>query len=115
MLPRAFQPTVVYEHNGNCLEDAIYVQQLVDCFDTDCISNETGEDHAFGQSGNGWHHFGVFQGWLRSDYQCCFCRNDKHGRGWELWLDYFLRQGVESDGFSTNHTKQYRWTMVQLL
>lgn len=108
--PRAFQPNqATFEHNGNCLEDAILCAAACRTALIPAVYlNETGEDHAFGSFWDeGWHHFEFFRGGFDPNISAQFRgMTNMVGDGSYGWTTSYVR-GVESDGSSTNHTKEY--------
>lgn len=108
--PRAFQPNqTAFEHNGNCLEDAILCAAACRTALIPIVYlNETGEDHAFGSFWDqGWHHFEFFRGGFDPNIQAGIRGiTNLTGDGSYGWTTSYVR-GVESDGSSTNHTAQY--------
>jgi hypothetical protein len=108
--PRAFQPNqALYEHNGNCLEDAILCAAACRTALIPIVYlNETGEDHAYGSFWDqGWHHFEFFRGGFDMTINAAFAgMTNMTSDGSYGWTTSYVR-GVESDGSSSNHTKEY--------
>jgi hypothetical protein len=109
-LPRAFQPNqTAYEHNGNCLEDAILCAAACRTALIPIVYlNAIGEDHAYGSFWDqGWHHFEFFRGGFDPNINAQYRgMTNLVGDGSYGWTTSFVR-GVESDGSGSNHTKEY--------
>lgn len=107
-LPRAIQPNqALYEHNGNCGEDAYLVAATCRTALIPIIHRNTScEDHAFGAiwCDDAWHHFEFFRGGLAG--------NDFYGitnmlvGGSYSWVTSIV-EGYRPDGYCINHTEEY--------
>ena len=106
-LPRAIQPNqALYEHNGNCGEDAYLVAAACRTALIPIIHRNTScEDHAFGAIWcEDWHHYEFFRGGLSG--------NDSYGitnmmeGGSYGWITSIV-EGYRPDGYCANHTEEY--------
>ena len=112
VLPRAIQPNqALYEHNGNCGEDAYLVAAMMR---TALIPfthlNMSNEDHAFGAFWDGdWHHYEFFRGGLSPNGNQFYGITNILPGGSYSWVTS-LALGTRPDGYQTNHTKYYTET-----
>ncbi len=108
-LPRAVQPNqALYEHNGNCGEDAYLVAGMLR---TALIPNiyllSSGEDHAFGSIwDDGWHHYEFFRGGLSEQGNDFYGITNMLPRGSYGWTTSVVN-GTQIDGGLISFTDQY--------
>lgn len=109
VLPRAIQPNqALFEHNGNCGEDAYLIAAACRTALIPLIHRNTScEDHALGAFwDNGWHHYEFFRGGLSERGNQFYGITNLLEGGSYGWTTSIV-EGYRPDGYCENHTAEY--------
>lgn len=108
---RPFEPNqCIYEHDGNCHEDAILVAAAARTALIPIIHlNTAGEDHAFGAiyDNNQWYHYEFFRGGFSDAINPSFAGITNMMKGGSYGWTTSVVQGSRPDGYRINHTEEY--------
>lgn len=115
---RPFEPNqIIYEHDGNCHEDALLVAAACRTALIPIIHlNTNGEDHAFGAIyDNGkWYHYEFFRGGFSEVINPSFAGITNLMKGGSYSWTTSVVQGTRPDGYRINHTDEYTSKLSQL-
>ena len=107
---RPFQPNqALYEHNGNCHEDAILIVAACKTALIPVVHrNSSGEDHAFAAIyDDDWYHYEFFRGGLDPTINAQFRGMTNLLKGGSYGWTTSIVHASRNDGYLGNHTSYY--------